>query len=228
MGGTEMHLAGDGLGAYSYKRMKQPPATDTTPAALLAAARRLFADHGYDGASVRAITRAAGANLGAITYHFGTKRKLYEAVLQRATTPLADSVVAAAETTGTPMTRIAAVVRAYFEALADDPDIPRLMMHDFVIGKAAPVPAVTSATPIRSIVAALSALVAEGQASGEFRSGDPRLMAVSMISLPVHMNLVRRPLKALGFEFDDPQTRERIIQHVVAFGRAGLANGTEP
>src|SRR5688500_18958003 len=226
MGSGGMHLAGDGLAAYSYKRMKQSDDASTS-GALLAAARRLFADHGYDGASVRAITNAAAANLGAITYHFGTKRRLYEAVLQRATTPLAQAVVTAAESPGTPEERVAAVVRAYFAVLANDPDIPRLMMQDLVIGKASTVPAVTSVTPIRSIVTALAALVAEGQTRGEFRAGDPRLMAISMISLPVHMNLVRRPLKALGFEFDDPNTREQIIQHVTAFARAGLANGNE-
>jgi AcrR family transcriptional regulator len=140
-------------GRYSYKRMKETDA-DTTPAALLLAARRLFADHGYDGASVRAITHAADANLGAITYHFGTKRKLYEAVLKGATVPLAEAVVGAAEKAGTPAERVAAVVRAYFEVLTDDPDIARLMMHDLVIGKAAPAPAVISVGPLRSIVAA--------------------------------------------------------------------------
>jgi TetR/AcrR family transcriptional regulator len=205
--------------------MKQ--SADTTPAALLLAARRLFADHGYDGASVRAITHAADANLGAITYHFGTKRKLYEAVLESATTPLAAAVVGATETPGTPAERVAAVVRAYFEVLTDDPDIPRLMMQDLVIGKAAPAPAVISVGSLRSIVAALSGLVEEGQARGDFRAGDPRLMAVSMIALPVHMNLVRRPLKAFGFDIDELQIREQLIQHVIAFAYAGLANRTE-
>ena len=55
-----------------------------TPAALIHAARPIFATHGFDGASVRAITTAAGANLGAITYHFGSKRDLYLACLEAA------------------------------------------------------------------------------------------------------------------------------------------------
>jgi AcrR family transcriptional regulator len=221
-----MHLARDGWPGYSYKRMKQS-APDTTPVALLLAARRLFADHGFDGASVRAITNAAETNLGAITYHFGSKRRLYEAVMERAITPLANAVVSAAELPGPPAARVAAVVRAYFEVLTDDPDIPSLMMQDLVIGKASPVPAVASVPPLRRVVATLSRLVEEGQASGEFRAGEPRLMAVSMIALPVHMNLVRRPLKAFGFDLDDAQTRERLIQHVIAFAYAGLANRTE-
>ena len=203
--------------------MKQ---SDTTATSLTRAATRLFADHGFDGASVRAITRAAQANLGAVTYHFGTKRGLYEAVLEQATTPLVDAALHAAAQPGTPGQRVAAVVRAYFEILAGNPDIARLMMQDFVIGNAL---AVSTAVPIRNVLMTLSALVAEGQAAGEFRTGDPRLMAISIISQPVHMTLVRTPLKALGVaDFDDPQTREHLIQHMVAFACAGLANGDRP
>jgi AcrR family transcriptional regulator len=55
---------------------------------LLDVAERLFARHGLDAVSVRDITKAAGANLGAINYHFGTKRKLIVAVFDRRVTPL--------------------------------------------------------------------------------------------------------------------------------------------
>jgi AcrR family transcriptional regulator len=43
---------------------------------LLVAARTTVRERGLAGASSREITRAAGANLGAITYHFGSKDDL--------------------------------------------------------------------------------------------------------------------------------------------------------
>jgi AcrR family transcriptional regulator len=55
---------------------------------ILDVAERLFARRGLDAVSVRDITRAARANLGAINYHFGTKRKLILAVFDRRMTPL--------------------------------------------------------------------------------------------------------------------------------------------
>jgi len=55
---------------------------------LLDVAEQLFARRGLDAVSVRDITREAGANLGAITYHFGTMRKLSVAVFERRMTPL--------------------------------------------------------------------------------------------------------------------------------------------
>jgi AcrR family transcriptional regulator len=59
-----------------------------TRVALLDAAERLFAESGVEGTSVRAITKAAGANLGAINYHFGTKERLALEVFARRLEPL--------------------------------------------------------------------------------------------------------------------------------------------
>jgi AcrR family transcriptional regulator len=40
---------------------------------ILASAERLFADHGFDGVSMREIAANAKAQLALIHYHFGTK-----------------------------------------------------------------------------------------------------------------------------------------------------------
>jgi AcrR family transcriptional regulator len=55
----------------------------TTKELILDTAERLFAEHGLDATSVRDITGAAGVNLGAITYHFGTKQNLIAAMFNR-------------------------------------------------------------------------------------------------------------------------------------------------
>jgi AcrR family transcriptional regulator len=44
---------------------------------LLDAAERLFGERGYDGVGLRELTEAARVNLGAATYHFGSKEALY-------------------------------------------------------------------------------------------------------------------------------------------------------
>jgi AcrR family transcriptional regulator len=60
----------------------------TTKEIILDTAERLFAERGLDATSVRDITGAAGVNLGAITYHFGTKQKLIAAMFNRHFEPL--------------------------------------------------------------------------------------------------------------------------------------------
>jgi AcrR family transcriptional regulator len=61
----------------------RPAASADTAALILDVAEDLFARHGYNGASIRDITSASGTNLGAVTYHFGTKESLLTAILER-------------------------------------------------------------------------------------------------------------------------------------------------
>ena len=49
---------------------------------LLEAAIKIFGELGFKGASTRALADAAGANLAAIPYHFGSKEGLYRAAAE--------------------------------------------------------------------------------------------------------------------------------------------------
>lgn len=49
---------------------------------LLSAALKLFATHGIDAVSIRAINREAGLGPASVHYHFGTKDELLDAVLE--------------------------------------------------------------------------------------------------------------------------------------------------
>ena len=55
---------------------------------ILDAAEALFVQHGFEATSVRLITAAAGANLAAANYHFGSKEELFQAVLTRRLDPM--------------------------------------------------------------------------------------------------------------------------------------------
>jgi AcrR family transcriptional regulator len=55
----------------------------STRQAILDAAVSEFWEHGYRGASVRKICTRAGASSNAITYHFGSKEKLYQEILDQ-------------------------------------------------------------------------------------------------------------------------------------------------
>ena len=55
---------------------------------LLDAAETLFMEHGFEATSLRLITAAAGVNLAAVNYHFGSKEELFQAVLTRRLDPM--------------------------------------------------------------------------------------------------------------------------------------------
>jgi AcrR family transcriptional regulator len=68
-------------------RPHQPPPTrrrrdpEASQAAILAAARAVFAERGYAGGTIREIARRAGVTHGLVMRHFGTKERLLIAAL---------------------------------------------------------------------------------------------------------------------------------------------------
>src|SRR5213079_1237509 len=60
---------------------------DTTSAdtktRILDVGEQLFMEHGFEATSLRQLTAAAGVNLAAVNYHFGSKEELFQAVLTR-------------------------------------------------------------------------------------------------------------------------------------------------
>jgi AcrR family transcriptional regulator len=69
--------------------------TEATTAALVGAARELFARDGYDATSLDAVAARAKVTKGAVYHHFEGKRQLFEAVfsreVERMVSPLADA-----------------------------------------------------------------------------------------------------------------------------------------
>ena len=59
--------------------LNSAPAADTRER-LLQAATEVFAENGFEKATVREICRRADANVAAIHYHFGDKKRLYAAI----------------------------------------------------------------------------------------------------------------------------------------------------
>jgi AcrR family transcriptional regulator len=55
---------------------------------ILDTAEALFMEHGFEATSLRAITTAAGVNLAAVNYHFGSKEELFQTVLTRRLDPM--------------------------------------------------------------------------------------------------------------------------------------------
>ena len=62
------------------------PAAQGTPERLIAAVERLLAERDDLDPPLRDITQAAGANVAAVNYHFGSKAALITAVIERAVT----------------------------------------------------------------------------------------------------------------------------------------------
>jgi AcrR family transcriptional regulator len=68
--------------------LPEPRSAAATRERILDAAEALFMEHGFEASSMRAITTAAGVNLAAVNYHFGSKEELFQSVLTRRLDPM--------------------------------------------------------------------------------------------------------------------------------------------
>jgi TetR/AcrR family transcriptional regulator len=77
------------------KRLGRPPGADAdkTRAALLDAALRVFADRGFEGASIREITGAVGVGHNLVRHYFGSKDDLWRAAVRHGLDPAAARIV---------------------------------------------------------------------------------------------------------------------------------------
>jgi len=93
-------------------------ATEQTRARLLDAAREVFSQHGFQGATVREICRRAEANVAAVNYHFGSKDGLLAEALNFA--PLKAMQLANIEAGGAPEMRLRLFIRDFMLMLLDE------------------------------------------------------------------------------------------------------------
>lgn len=100
-----------------------------TQAALVAAARPLFAEHGYAAISTDQIARAAGVTRGALYHQFAGKEELFAAVVDQVEAELAARIGADTATTvaSDTDTIIGANIDAFLAACAD-PEVHRIAL----------------------------------------------------------------------------------------------------
>jgi AcrR family transcriptional regulator len=199
--------------------MNHPISGSPTRDSLLDAAEQVFAEGGFDGASVRAITGRARANLGAVTYHFGSKAALFEAVVERAQSGMCAMIEEAAAVPGPPIERLQRVVRAHFTFLHEHPRLRRLVLQVLLLDADLP----AALRYLRRAIGVVADVVADGQKAGAFRAGDPGLLAISVLTQSVMCTLMRPMLRrGPGLDLDNPAVRRRVLDHALEFVRAGV------
>ncbi len=179
---------------------------------LLVAARTLFAQRGFAGASVRAITQRARANLGAVTYHFGSKHALYTAVLKQLFGSLRERVAAATAPSAAAAERVRAIIHAFFAFFGEYPEAPRLILHRLAAG-APPPPAVVR--QFRPVVDTIIATVRDGQERRAFGPVEPLLATFTLVSQAVWFAVARGMIATVsGVPLDRPEMAAVVERHI--------------
>ncbi len=155
----------------SPERRTQAERTEATRGALMAAARRLFTERGYDAVGTEEIVRAAGVSRGALYHHFGGKRDLLEAVYERLEAESTERVarVVLGSELHSPLQAMKAGIGAFLDECAE-PELQRIALHD--------APAVLGWDRWREIAAANGLGLIEASLAAAIEAGEIRDLPV--------------------------------------------------
>ncbi len=96
---------------------------------VLAGARLLFGERGYDATSIESVLEASGVARGALYHHFQSKAELFDAVLAEVLIEIAERTAAAAAAGSDPLEGLRAGSHAWL-LMALDPAIQRIALLD--------------------------------------------------------------------------------------------------
>ena len=113
------------------RRTKHAERSEATRAALVAAARPLFAERGFAGVGTEEIVRAAGVTRGALYHQFADKRELFAAVFEQVEARLSERIGAAAISSGAadPLAALRAGTTAWLDA-STEAETQRIVLLD--------------------------------------------------------------------------------------------------
>ncbi|MDO9376656.1 MAG: TetR/AcrR family transcriptional regulator [Bacteroidota bacterium] len=136
---------------------------------IIETAERLFADRGFDGTSVRDIAEEAGINIAMISYYFGSKEKLMEAIFELRVGSLQGRVeTLIKDTSMSPVDKVNMLIDEHIDRVLQKQFFYRIMVSVQLTNKNPSIIKVANKIKIRN-AEIVSELIKEGQKKGVFK-----------------------------------------------------------
>jgi AcrR family transcriptional regulator len=199
-------------------------ASKETQRRLIAAAGEVFAELGFERATIKEITRRAGASQAAVNYHFSDKAELYDQVVREAQAPCVETFRSLATLAASRPAEER--LRAFVEALLSNVLDPRRpAWHGAIMAAETRSPSKATSRMLEEILqytSRLEDLVLElrGRPTSRRRL---RLMVDSIFSQCL-FHADHTALHAIMFPDDPPasQSLGELTDHIVSFSLAGI------
>jgi len=161
--------------------------------AIIATAEKLFAEKGFDGASVRDIATEADVNVAMISYYFGSKEKLMEAVFEKRTTDIRLKVENLIQNNNlSHLQKINILIDDYVDKFIHQQEFHKIMMREQMIEKNTPIAALIHELKKKNLES-IKKLIQDGQKNGSFKKNiDIVLMVTTMVGTVSQMITAQR------------------------------------
>lgn len=135
---------------------------------ILQVAETLFAAKGFEGTSIRDISKEANINVAMVSYYFGSKEKLLEALILLKTSGLKEQLVHLIDENLEPLEKINKLIALYINRINCNKGIYRVLHFELASQKKAL--EIQSFSEIKKAnLKSMELIIQEGQAKGVFR-----------------------------------------------------------
>ncbi len=187
---------------------------------IIDVALELFSEKGFEGASIRSIAEKASVNIAMVNYYFGSKEKLFEAIVEKKAGYMKGLLESLANDTSLSETdKMDAIIVAYVNRLLSENKFHRVLHQELLMRQR---------ENLHSHIIAIFTLnskhfrtiIEQGIKKKEFKKVDPELTMASILGT-INQVLLSESLcnslinKEEGFNpYTDNDFRKRLISHI--------------
>ena len=148
---------------------------------LLASAERLFALQGFEGTSVRDIAEDAGVNIAMISYYFGSKEKLMQALFEKRIGDIKSRVENLLKNDSlTSLQKVEMLIEENVDRVMKDKRFHRIMICEQIINKNPAIAELLKNIKLKN-ASIIGELIKDGQKKGDFRKKVDVVMLLSIM-----------------------------------------------
>jgi AcrR family transcriptional regulator len=196
---------------------------------IMEAAEKLFADRGFDGASVRDIAESAGVNLAMISYYFGSKEKLMEAMFTYRSEHFKMQLQSMIENKKLePIQKIEYLIDEFISRVMKQQCFHRIMVREQMVNNTSVISRLIQQMKSRN-QELVRALIQEGQKKGQFRKNiDTSFLMMTLVGTVSQMMTTQHyyreinDLQSMPDEEFQKHIRKKLSQHLKKIFKALL------
>ena len=187
---------------------------------ILEKAELLFAEHGFEGTSIRALAREAEVNIAMVSYYFGSKEKLFEALVEYRAAYLWGKLKALNEQSLNPIQRLEELIKAYVNRFLSQTRFHRILYREISLNRRQELHQNIADILMRNITE-FRKIVSDGIEQGFFREVDVDLTIVTFIGTITQLittsSIMHQRMLGQKLEHDfseNEQLQSRLINHL--------------
>jgi TetR/AcrR family transcriptional regulator len=210
------------------KKVKKSRNSAKTRQSILDAGLRLFAERGFAGATIEQIAGRAGVNKALVSYYFGNKRGLQDAIHAEAFRHLEPRLQELRRSSGPVEERLRAFIDTLASLAEANLDYPVMILRGLIEGEADSHEAFASR--VLELNQILAEILQEGQRNGRLRPVDPLTTQVNIVGSVLFFfatQSVRERLASSGKLPARPPVASDFVTHLGDLVVRGLATGAD-